>query len=134
MIKLRFNFIHLLKLNAFMDQKSIAWVSYLTLIGWIIALVSYNSSTDKSSLAKFHLRQSFGIMVTAFALSIVIWILVAIIVFVMPMMIFLTSVLWMVIWIVLLIFWVLGLVSAVNGEEKPVPVLGAFYQKTFTFL
>jgi len=39
-----------------MDQKTISWVSYLTLIGWIIALVSYNSATDKSSLAKISFK------------------------------------------------------------------------------
>ncbi len=117
-----------------MDQKSIAWVSYLTLIGWNIALVSYNSSTDKSSLAKFHIRQSFGIMVTAFALSIIIWILAAIIGFIMPMMLFFPYLLWMILWVVLLILSVLGLIAAVNGEEKPIPVLGPVYQKIFTFL
>ena len=117
-----------------MDQKSIAWVSYLTLIGWIIALVSYNGSADKSSLAKFHLRQSFGVMATAFALSVIIWVLTFILAYIMPFLFFLTSILWMICWLLLLVIWILGLISAVNGEEKPIPVLGGFFQKTFTFI
>jgi uncharacterized membrane protein len=109
-----------------MDQKTISWVSYLTIIGWIIALVSYNGSQDKSSLAKFHLRQSFGIFATGIALYIV---MIAMI-FVMPFFIFIYPF----IGIALLIFLILGLISAVNGEEKPVPLLGDFFQKTFTFI
>jgi uncharacterized membrane protein len=109
-----------------MDQKTISWVSYLTLIGWIIALVTYNGSPDKSSLAKFHLRQSFGLMVTFFACYVAVFLLIAMI----PLLFFLLPV----VWIAVVIFWILGLIAAVNGEEKPVPVIGAFYQKTFTFI
>jgi uncharacterized membrane protein len=109
-----------------MDQKTISWVSYITLIGWIISLVSYNSSNDKSSLAKFHLRQSFGIFATGIALYIVTFMML----FVMPFFFFLYPF----IGIALFILWILGLIAAVNGEEKPVPLLGEFYQKTFTFI
>src|SRR5437868_2311617 len=109
-----------------MDQKTIAWVSYLTIIGWNVALVSYNGSPDKSSLAKFHLRQVFGIFVTGFALYIVMLMMI----FVMPFFFFLYPL----IGFAIFILWILGLIAAVNGEEKPVPVLGDFYQKTFTFI
>jgi uncharacterized membrane protein len=109
-----------------MDQKTISWVSYITLIGWIIALVSYNSSNDKSSLARFHLRQSFGIFATGIALYIAVFIML----FVMPFFFFIYPF----IGIALFVLWILGLIAAVNGEEKPVPLLGEFYQKTFTFI
>jgi uncharacterized membrane protein len=109
-----------------MDQKTIAWISYVTLIGWIIAIITYNSSTDKSSLAKFHLRQSFGIFITGIAL----YILMLMMIFVIPFFFFIIPF----IGIAVFILAVIGLVAAVNGEEKPVPVLGNFYQKTFTFI
>ena len=109
-----------------MDQKTIAWVSYITLIGWIIALVTYNSSNDKSSLAKFHLRQSFGI----FATGIAFYIVMIMMIFVMPFFFFIIPFIGIAVFILL----ILGLVAAVNGEEKPVPLLGDFYQKTFTFI
>ena len=109
-----------------MDQKTIAWVSYITIIGWIVALVTYNSSNDKSSLAKFHLRQAFGIFITGIALYIVILMTL----FIMPFFFFLYPF----IGIAIFILWILGLIAAANGEEKPVPVLGEFYQKTFTFI
>ncbi|MEO5683418.1 MAG: DUF4870 domain-containing protein [Chitinophagaceae bacterium] len=109
-----------------MDQKTISWVSYVTLIGWIIALVTYNSSNDKSSLARFHLRQSFGIFATWVAFYIAMFLVAFIIPFLFVLIPF--------VGIALLIFLIIGLIAAVNGEEKLVPLLGDFYQKTFTFI
>lgn len=110
-----------------MDQKTISWVSYLTLIGWIIGLVSYNGSPDKSSLARFHLRQMFGIMVLAFLISI----LATMVTYTMgwtigSMFRFLN--------LGSIVLWIIGLIGALNGEEKPVPLVGDFFQKTFTFI
>jgi uncharacterized membrane protein len=109
-----------------MDQKTISWVSYITLIGWIIALVSFNSSPDKSSLARFHLRQSLGI----FAAGFVLYIVAVIMAFAVPMLFFLLPV----VWILMLVCWIIGLIAAVNGEEKPIPLVGPFFQQTFTFI
>jgi uncharacterized membrane protein len=106
-----------------MDQKTISWVSYLTLIGWIIGLVSYNSSPDKSSLARFHLRQMLGIMLLSVAISIAATILS-----------FALGRFGVYMNLITVVLWVLGIISALNGEEKPVPIVGDFFQKTFTFI
>lgn len=55
--------------NTSMDGKSIAIISYLTIIGWIIAYVMYGN--NKSQLAIYHLRQSLFIMLAGFAFYIV---------------------------------------------------------------
>ena len=109
-----------------MDQKTISWVSYITLVGWIIAIISYNGSNDKSSLARFHLRQSLGLMLTAIAIYFATIFLSFMISF-FAMLLSLLN-------IGVLILWVLGLIAAVNGEEKPVPLLGDLYQRTLTFV
>ena len=106
-----------------MDSKTIAWVSYLTLIGWIIALVSHSNSIIKSSLAVFHLRQSFGLLVFSFAITII-----------RTMLLFTFPLLATVLFVALVVLWVLGLISAVNGEEKPLPVVGPLFQQWFTFI
>ena len=109
-----------------MDQKTISWLSYITLIGWIIAIASYNGSNEKSSLARFHLRQSLGLMltvITIYFLSLFLGIMIGF----MAMLLSLLN-------LGVLILWIIGLISAVNGEEKPVPILGDFYQKTLTFI
>ncbi len=109
-----------------MDQKTIAWLSYITIIGWVVAIINYNSSAEKSSLARFHLRQTLGLFLTGMAL----YILQFTLIFVFPFILFLIPILY----IVLVVFWVLGLVAALNGEEKPVPFLGDLFQKTLTFV
>lgn len=109
-----------------MDAKTISWLSYITLIGWIIALVQHGNTNPKSSLATFHLRQSFGIIVTGVALYLVLMILIL----AAPFLVFFS---W-IIWIVLIVLWVLGLISALNGEEKPVPVVGPLFQQWFQFI
>jgi uncharacterized membrane protein len=109
-----------------MDQKTISWVSYLTLIGWIIGLVSYNGSPDKSSLARFHLRQMLGLMILSLSISIISTVLT----FSLGRL----GVLVGYINLGTLVLWILGFIAALNGEEKPVPLVGDFFQKTFTFI
>ena len=106
-----------------MDSRTIAWVSYLTLIGWIIALVSHSNSIIKASLAVFHLRQSFGLMVLSFAIGII-----------RAMLFFTFPLLGTVLFAALVVLWILGLISAVNGQEKPLPVVGPLFQQWFTFI
>jgi uncharacterized membrane protein len=109
-----------------MDQRTISWVSYLTLIGWIIALVNYNNSPTKSTLARLHLRQSLGLMLTWLA----IYILAIFAVIALGFFGFITSILYLGVFVL----WVLGLIAATNGEEKPVPLVGEFYQRSLTFI
>lgn len=90
------------------DPKTIAIISYLTLIGWIIAMVLH--SNNKSELAAFHLRQSLGLMITAIVLSVI------------PLIGYLLA-------LAMLALWVLGLISAINAEQKPLPLVGDFYQQ-----
>jgi uncharacterized membrane protein len=110
-----------------MDQKTISWVSYLTLIGWIIGLVSYNGSPDKSSLARFHLRQMLGIMILGISISILSTIVTLTMGWSIGNIIRFVN-------LGTIVLWILGLIAALNGEEKPVPLVGDFFQKTFTFI
>lgn len=107
-----------------MDSKTIAWVSYLTIIGWVISFVNYGN--NKSQLAAFHLRQSLGLMITWVAYYVVMTIITGI----MPWS------MWRIMssitglgGLVILAGVIMGIVAANNGEEKPLPGLGEFYQK-----
>ena len=43
----------------------------------------------------------------------------------------------MLVWVLyigILVLWLLGLISATQGQEKPVPVLGGLYQKILGFI
>jgi uncharacterized membrane protein len=98
------------------NGKTVAIISYLFLIGWIIALLMNNG--NKTAMGSFHVRQSLGIMCVAVILSIFIsFIGISILVWITQLAVF--------------VFWLLGLISAVQGEMKPVPVLGEQFQEWF---
>ena len=105
-----------------MDGKTISIISYFTWIGWIIAFVMYNS--NKSQLAAFHIRQSLALMI----LGIIVYIVQIMLIFI-PFLGWAIAVL---LWIGLVVLWVMGLLAAINSEEKPMPVIGTMAQNIFS--
>jgi len=103
------------------DDKTIAIVSYLTLIGFIAAVVMHGSK--KTALGSFHLRQSLGLMATSVAM-----IFVGMVLAFIPIIGWLTG---LALWFALIALWFMGVMSAVKGERKPVAVLGEHFQKWF---
>jgi len=89
--------------------KNVAIIAYFTLIGWIIALIMFGQKPTR--LAAFHLRQSLGLFLTGVVLS------------------FIPLIGWALVF-PLLVLWVVGLVQACEGEAKPLPFVGNFYQQT----
>lgn len=103
-------------MNEIEQGKQTAIVSYLTIIGTIIAI--FMNSENKNAFASFHIRQALGIFLTFFLLG-------------YPVGYFDS---WMVsasFWTFILILWLFGFMNALNGEQKTVPFLGEFYQKLF---
>lgn len=94
-----------------MDKKTTDIVAYLTWIGLIIAFVA----GDKEN-CKFHLNQSLVIVILEL-LSGVIAVVLGFIPFVGP-------ILASVVGIAIFVLWILGLVSAIQGQEKPLPIIG----------
>ncbi|PVW15638.1 hypothetical protein [Marixanthomonas spongiae] len=98
------------------NGKNVAIIAYITLIGWIIALVMHNN--NKTDLGAFHLRQMLGLMLLGLALSVL-------------NMLLDIYFLGVIIQLGMLVLWILGLVSAVQGEKKPIPLLGEQFQQWF---
>lgn len=96
-----------------MKPKEISIIAHITIIGWVIALVM--NSNDKSSLASFYIRQMLGLTLLALAVY------------------FLTkiSLIFTVLNIGVLALWIISFMSAVNGEEKELPVVGPLFQDWF---
>jgi uncharacterized membrane protein len=92
------------------DAKVVAIISYITLLGWIVAIILHNN--NRSALGAYHLRQSLGLMLTIAVL----WFI--------PIIGWLLNV-------VLFIFMIIGLIYASQEEQKPVPLVGEFYQNLF---
>lgn len=82
-----------------MDKRMTDIVAYITWIGLLIAILA----GDKEN-SKFHTNQALVIMICSLASVI-------------------PCIGW--IWgIFMLVCWFMGIIGAINGEEKPVPVVG----------
>ncbi|WDE07749.1 hypothetical protein SG34_013115 [Thalassomonas viridans] len=93
--------------------KIVAALSYLTIIGWMLAIILYGF--HKSTFARFHLRQSLGLIITAAVLSFI------------PLIGWLLN-------IGVVFLWFLALYYALAGHKRSVPLLGDFYQRHLDFI
>ncbi|MCF8378147.1 MAG: hypothetical protein K9H49_01140 [Bacteroidales bacterium] len=93
------------------NSKTIAIISYITLIGWIVAIIMH--SNNRSELGAFHLRQSLGLFISAIIFS------------------FIPIIGWF-LNIVIFAFIIVGLIYAAQEEKKTVPFVGDFYQSIFS--
>ncbi len=106
-----------------MNSKTLSIVSYITLIGWIIALVQYKG--EKAPEVRFHLKQSLGVML----LSLLLTIGVSLVVSMIPSLYFLSYVN-----LITLVLWILGIINAANGAQKQLPLIGGFAEKKLNFI
>lgn len=98
------------------DKKTTALVSYITLIGWLIAF--FTGKDDADDFVKFHFRQSLGLHITSFVFGIVLGIIVSIV----PALSFLGL-----ISLVFLVLMILGAMNANKGEKIPLPIIGQYF-------
>ena len=103
------------------EDKTSAVLSYLTLVGFIIAVILHGNR--KTRLGAFHLRQSLGLMLTSIALGAA--------GFTIMFVPFIGWLICVALWVGLAVLWVIGLVGAISGEMKPVPIIGEYYQQWF---
>lgn len=95
------------------DGKTIAIISYITIIGTLVAFIM--NQNKHNSFASFHIRQALGIFLTGVLVN-----------FIQRY----TDFGW-VLGIGVLVLWVMGLIGAIQGEEKRIPLLGDQFQEWF---
>lgn len=103
-------------MDTFQEGKKIATISYITIIGTIIAFTM--NSENKNEFAAFHIRQALGIFLTFFAFGYIIG--------------YFNS--WMItsaFWVFIFVLWLYGFLGALEGKKKLVPIVGPLYQKLF---
>lgn len=96
------------------EDKNIALIAYLTLIGLITAFIM---NKNKAEFPTYHIKQSLGLALTGFALGVVGMI---------PILGWIVSFLG---FLGLLYLWVMGFTNAINNRQKPVPWLGKKYEE-----
>ncbi|GEP51216.1 membrane protein [Flavobacterium noncentrifugens] len=96
--------------------KSTAITSYILIVGVLIAM-SMNGE-DKNAFASFHIRQSLGLSLTFISLGLII-------------SNFDNPVISMSMYLFISVLWIYGMFSAINGQTRPIPLLGNLFQKWF---
>lgn len=103
------------------EDKTVAILAYVTpilcYVGIVIAIVMHNKA--KTKLGAFHLRQALGLTI-GFAAC-----------FVLSFVPFLGWIVAPLAGLALFVLWIMGLIAAINGEQKLVPVVGEHFAKWF---
>ena len=97
------------------EGKTAAIISYLTIIGLVIAFIMNNSK--KNTFSSFHIRQSIGITLLSIAVNIA--------------GSFLGNTIAGLLSLLILVLIIIGLIGAFKGEEKRIPILGDLFQDWF---
>lgn len=108
-----------------MKSKTIAIISYITILGWIIAYLQYKDKAEKSQLVSYHLGQGLGVFIFAIVLSIII----SVITMVIPSL----SSIYLLIGLLPILLIIFGIIAANNEALKPVPLIGKFFEGRFNF-
>ena len=122
------------------EDKTVATIAYLTLIGFIIALIQHGS--NKTKLGAYHLRQVVGFMVTGVGLAILLWLIA------LPMFSNMDNymdnyryyyaafigIVSYIVFIGLLVCIIISFINAINGRQKPAPIFGKLYEKWFSHM
>lgn len=98
------------------EGKTIAIVSYITIIGTLIAFVLNNNK--RNSFASFHIRQALGINLLFFVIQ---------------LLTRFGGMGWLddILYFLALLLLIIGIVGAIQEEEKRIPFLGDQFQEWF---
>lgn len=103
-----------------MNNKTFSLISYITIIGWLVAYFGGKDQAD--DLLKYHLRQSLGLGIISVILNII------------TISISFLGMAVNIIGILILVLAIIGIINANNGEKKPLPVIGAYFEDKFSFI
>lgn len=106
-----------------MNNKTLSIISYITLIGWLVAYITGKEKAD--SLLKYHLRQALGLTI----ISVIVNVIITVITLVVPSLSFLSLV-----GLAIFVLWIIGIINAAGGAQKPVPVIGKMFEDKFSFI
>lgn len=101
---------HLQKIN-----KTWAIISYFTFIGLIIAIII--NIEKRNPFTSFHIRQMLGLILMLLVSNI--------------FEAYINSIIGTALWFITFGCWVYGLISAIQGQAKPIPFFGNKFQDWF---
>lgn len=107
------------------EDRTVAILAYLTPIGFIVAIIMHGGR--KTALGTYHLRQCLGLYVIA----LVGWVALMVLAFIPILGQLIGLLAFPVVGLCLFVLWIMGLIAAINGQQKPMPVAGGFFQQWF---
>jgi len=107
-----------------MDNKTFSIISYITIIGWLVAYFGGKDTAD--DLLKYHLRQSLGLAIVGFIFGVATNIVTRLVPIV-GMILSVAS-------IIILVLLIIGIINAANGVKKPLPIIGKMFEDKFSFI
>ncbi len=106
-----------------MENKNLAIINYITIFGWLYVYITTKGTADK--LVKYHQRQFLGL----FIISVLFSVALNVVAMIVPALAILSFVS-----LAFVILWIFGLINAINGVEKPIPVVGGMFENKFAFI
>lgn len=110
------------------NGKTASIISYFTIIGWLIAYFGMHKD-NRTELGSYQLRQTLLLNITAIVLG---WGLG----FILGLLIATTGIFSLmyisyIVQLAIFIIWIIGLIGAINGQKKPMPIIGEKAQTMF---
>lgn len=99
--------------------KTTAIVAYFTIVGALIAITM--NLEPRHPFARFHTRQAFGLHLMFLGIALF-------------LSVSFNKYAWYGLYIGYMVFWFYGFLGALADKEEPVPVIGPYFQKWFTFI
>jgi len=113
------------------NGKNAGIISYITIIGWLIAYFAMHNE-KKTELGSYHLRQTLLLYIVGIGVYIIWGVAVSVLLFSYSLT--LAWLFLLVDWVIrlgLFVLWLIGFIGAINGQKKPIPLIGDKAQTMF---
>ncbi len=104
----------------------------MAILAWIFWIIPLLAARDKR-FAMFHTQQALALWITIVVIYIAMWILTMLVSLISDTLTCIISILMFIPWIVFVVFWIMGLITAIQGKAKELPIIGKFGSK-FNFV
>lgn len=93
----------------------------MAVVAYIVFFIPLLTEAKKDPFVKYHVKQGLSLFIAA----IVVWIVSYVLIYI-PIIGLMLS--WL-LSLFLFILWIIGIMNAVKGEKKPLPIIGEFGEK-----
>jgi uncharacterized membrane protein len=114
------------------NGKTAGIISYITIVGWLIAFFAMHKD-NKTDLGSYQLRQTLLFHIVSIVTSYALGIIFTAVFFSSGLttgIMIIASLNWIV-RIGFFVLWLIGFIGAINGEKKPIPLIGEKAQTIF---